>query len=209
VIRRRGRGQFGPALLVRDVMKIYLVLAGLALWAVSAMAQQPTPTLAERIVVCATCHGERGVPIDPSIPVIWGQQQGYLYLQLRDFKSGDRKNELMSQIAAPLERDDMMALAEYFSAKPWPNLGQKPASDADIAVALRTNVAVACTGCHLGEYQGASTVPRLSGQGHDYLLKSMKDFRSRERGNNPGMSDLMRASSEPDLAAMANYLAGR
>ena len=188
-------------------MKFFLACSVALLAAAPALAQQQT--LAERTVICATCHGEKGVPIDPSIPVIWGQQLGYLFLQLRDFKSGARKNELMSQIVAPLERDDMMALAEYFSAKPWPNLGQKPASDDDTAIALRTNVAVACTGCHLGEYQGASTVPRIAGQGRDYLLKSMKDFRSRERGNNPGMSDLMRASAEPDLAAMANYLAGR
>jgi len=190
-------------------MKIFPVLAAVLFLAAPALADEAKPTLAERVVICATCHGERGVPIDPSIPVIWGQQQGYLYLQLRDFKSGDRKNELMSQIAAPLERDEMMALAEYFSAKPWPNLAQKPASDADTATALRTNVAVACTGCHLGEYQGASTVPRLAGQGRDYLLLSMKGFRSGLRANNPGMSDLMRATAESDLAAMANYLAGR
>jgi hypothetical protein len=36
----------------------------------------------------------------------------------------------------------------------------------------------------------------------------MMDFRTRERGNNPGMSDLMLATPEADLAPMAQYLAG-
>jgi cytochrome c553 len=172
-----------------------------------AAAQQQN--IAEKAQLCATCHGEKGIPVDPNIPVIWGQRQGYLYLQLRDFKSGARKNDLMTPVVAGLERDDLMALAEYFSGQHWPDLRQKPASDTDTAVALRANVAVGCTGCHLAQYQGDSTVPRLAGQSHDYLLKSMTDFRTKARGNNPGMSDLMRASPETDLAAMSNYLAGR
>ena len=73
----------------------------------------------------------------------------------------------------------MMALAEYFSKKPWPDLRQKSATDAEAAVANRVNVSIGCTGCHLGQYQGDATVPRLAGQQHDYLLKSMRDFRSR------------------------------
>jgi len=36
----------------------------------------------------------------------------------------------------------------------------------------------------------------------------MLDFRTRERANNPGMSDLMLATAPDDLAAMAEYLAG-
>jgi cytochrome c553 len=33
------------------------------------------------VELCVACHGEHGVPQDKSIPVIDGQQQGYLYLQ--------------------------------------------------------------------------------------------------------------------------------
>jgi cytochrome c553 len=36
----------------------------------------------------------------------------------------------------------------------------------------------------------------------------MMNFRTRRRGNNPGMSDLMNATSEDDLKALAAYLAG-
>ena len=103
----------------------------------------------------------------------------------------------------------MMALAEYFSKQPWPDLRQPHAPDSVVARAQQTNVAIGCTGCHQGEYQGDSTQPRLAGQTREYLAKSMIDFRNRTRANNPGMSDLMLASSEEDLTAMAEYLAGR
>ena len=36
----------------------------------------------------------------------------------------------------------------------------------------------------------------------------MNDFRDKTRGNNPGMSDLMKATSPEDIAALAQYLAG-
>src|SRR5712671_6781505 len=94
----------------------------------AVLGATPGPALAqtidEKAQACAGCHGENGVPQQKTMPVIWGQQQGYLYLQLRDFKSGARKNDIMGPIAQALERDDMMALAAYFSQKPWPNLQQ-------------------------------------------------------------------------------------
>jgi cytochrome c553 len=129
-------------------------------------------------------------------------------LQLRDFKSGTRKSDAMAPYVEGMARDDMMALAAYYSKKAWPDLRQPVAPDAVAARALRTNTAVGCTGCHLAQYQGDGTQPRLAGQAREYLAKSMIDFRTRERGNNPGMSDLMIATPEGDLAAMAEYLAG-
>lgn len=165
-------------------------------------------TIEDRAQACAACHGENGIPPDKSWPVIWGQHQGYLYLQLRDFKSGARKSDVMGPIAQTLERDDMLAIALYFSQKPWPNLSQPRAADAVATRAARANASVGCTGCHQAGYQGEGTQPRLAGQSADYILKSMMDFRTRLRGNNPGMSDLMNATSEEDLKALAAYLAG-
>jgi hypothetical protein len=40
------------------------------------------------------------------------------------------------------------------------------------------------------------------------MTKTINDFRSRARGNNPGMSDLMLATAPEDLAALTEYLAG-
>ena len=178
-----------------------------ALWgagATPAFAQ----SIAEKVEVCASCHGQDGKPSDKTIPIIWGQQLGYIYIQLRDFKRGDRKNEIMQPIASSFEKDDMLAIAEYFSKKTWPDLGQ-PRSPKNISErALGANRSVGCTGCHLDQFQGDGTVPRLAGQSREYLTKTIADFRTRARGNNPGMSDLMLATTPDDLAALEEYLSG-
>ena len=180
------------------------IILGALLSAAPALAQG----VAEKVKVCAGCHGQDGKPIDKAIPIIWGQQAGYIYIQLRDFKRGDRKNEIMQPIVASFEKNDMLAIAEYFAQKPWPNLGQ-PRSAKDVAQrALSAEHSVGCTGCHLEQFQGDGTVPRLAGQSRDYLAKTIADFRTRARGNNPGMTDLMRATPPDDLAALAEYLAG-
>jgi cytochrome c553 len=165
-------------------------------------------TIEEKTQVCAGCHGADGKPIDNTIPTIWGQQAGYLYIELRDFKRGDRKSDIMQPIASPLERQDMLDIAQYFSGKPWPDLGQPRAPKDVSARAVTASSSIGCTGCHLDHFQGDGTVPRLAGMDRDYLLKQMTDFRTRARGNNPGMSDLMLATSPDDLAALAQYLAG-
>jgi cytochrome c553 len=178
------------------------------LLAASPWAGASAQSVDEKAQVCAGCHGEKGVPQQNAWPAIWGQQQGYLYLQLRDFKSGARKNDIMSPIAQSLERADMQALALYFSQKPWPNL-QQPRAPADVAARAQTPInAIVCTSCHQSGFVGDSTQPRLAGQTKEYLQQSMLDFRNKRRGNNPGMSDLMLAISEQDIADIAAYLAG-
>ena len=184
------------------------LLASLAIIIAIIPAAAPAQSIEEKAQICAGCHGENGVPQQKSMPVIWGQHQGYTYLQLRDYKSGARKNDITTPLAQTLERDDMMALALYFSKKRWPDL-QQPRAPAQVAErAVRANVAIGCTGCHQASYLGEGTQPRIAGQTKEYLLQSMLDFRNRTRGNNPGMSDLMKAISEEDIAACAEYLAG-
>jgi cytochrome c553 len=181
-----------------------------ALAALTIVCARPlqAQTIEEKTQVCAGCHGADGKPVDKTIPIIWGQQAGYIYIELRDFKRGDRKSDIMQPIASSLERQDMLDLADYFSKKPWPDLGQ-PRAPKDVAEkALSANRSVGCTGCHLDHFQGDGTVPRLAGMGKDYLTKTIDDFRTRARGNNPGMTDLMLATSPDDLAALAEYLAG-
>lgn len=184
------------------------ILAALACVTAFAATLARAQGIEEKIQVCSACHGESGKPVGKTIPNIWGQQAGYLYIQLRDFKRGDRKSEIMRPIASGFERNDMLAIAEYFSRKPWPDLGQ-PRAPKDVAQRAQTaSGSIGCTGCHLEQFQGDSTVPRLAGQGRDYLAQTMNDFRTRARGNNPGMSDLMIATAPDDLAALAQYLAG-
>ncbi len=171
-------------------------------------AAQESRKLAEQVQLCAACHGENGVSIDKLVPIIWGQHQGYLYLQLRDYKRGDRKHEQMTAIVEQLEREDLMVLAEYYSKKPWPRIAHPTASDDIILKAAQANTAVGCTGCHQDQYRGEGTQARLAGQTRDYLHRTMIETRSGVRANNPGMTSLLKSIQEDDLAALAEYLAG-
>jgi cytochrome c553 len=197
--KRSMYGKLESSFVVAVALGIGLNLCG---WTAGAQS------IEEKTQACARCHGQDGKPVDKTIPGIWGQQPGYIFIQLRDFKRGDRKNDIMQPIASSLERQDMLDIANHFSKKPWLDLGQPRAPKEIADRALIANRSVGCTGCHLDHFQGDGTVPRLAGLSREYLTKSMADFRTRARGNNPGMSDLMLATSPDDLAALAEYLAG-
>ena len=116
-----------------------LRLAVLAALLAGATAAWAADTIEEKAALCGACHGLNGVPGDPTTPIIWGQNAGYLYLQFRDFQKGARKDDRMTPIAQGLVKEDALALAEYFAAKPWPNTGAPAASKADEAIAIVVN----------------------------------------------------------------------
>src|ERR1700689_1692161 len=153
------------------------MMVGILRWGLvcALLALEPKPvaadTIAEKAAVCAACHGETGVPIDKSYPNIFGQAEGYIYIELRDMKKGARKNEQMAPIVETMSREDMLALAAYFAAKPWPNLQQPRASAADAKHFDSMAVSAQCVECHQAGYVGAGTQPRLAGQNLDYLVK--------------------------------------
>jgi cytochrome c553 len=180
------------------------IALSLAVLTVAANAQP----IEQKAQLCAACHGAAGVPTQKEIPIIAGQQLGYLFVELRDFKSGARKNDSMTPIAQALDQSDLLPLATYFSKQPWPNLQQQPVSTAVAAQAQRVSASVVCTSCHQEGFKGAGTQPRLAGQSSDYLAKTMTDFRTGARANNPTMTDFMKGITEVDIAALASYLGG-
>jgi cytochrome c553 len=187
----------------------YAVVAALAVWLAGAPLAAPlAQPVEQKAAVCGFCHGKDGTPVNPSIPVIWGQNEGYLYLEMRDYKLGNRKNPVMAAIAARLEKQDMKDLAAYFAAKPWPRLGQPSAAPEVAHRALVIDGSAACKGCHLGDWQGASVTPHIAGQTLPYLRETMSKFRDGERGNNPWMTALLKTFSDADIDVLAKYLAG-
>jgi cytochrome c553 len=178
---------------------------------VAALLSAATPTAAqdieERVKLCATCHGDNGLPKLPESPIIWGQHEGYLYIEMRDFKTGARKSDIMQPIVADMDKTEMLALAAYFSKLPWPKTGYQ-STDADKKAGERIATSGMCTQCHLGGFLGDGTIPRIGGQTETYLHKDLLDFKTRARANNPDKSTLLASYSDEDLAAMARYLAG-
>ena len=70
---------------------------------------------------CAGCHGVEGNSPEPQNPKIAGQKTDYLQDQLRAFKSGARKSDLMSGPASAISDGQIAELADYYSghsAKP-------------------------------------------------------------------------------------------
>ena len=165
--------------------------------------------LVGKAVFCDACHGENGVPPDTTMPVIWGQHQAYLYRQISEFKVGNRQNDPMLSLIRNMPEEEMAALAEHFSQKPWPKLNQSRASEAETKRAQAAIVTGQCVACHGILGMGDGTNPRIAGQSRGYVLKTLQEFQSKVRGNNSWMSDILGPLHPDDLVALAAFMAGR
>jgi len=160
----------------------------------------------QKAAVCAACHGADGNSTNPLWPKLAGQTARYLYLQLRDFKEGRRKDPLMSPMAANLSRDDMLDLAEYFSSQ---NMASSTYKAEGAKVAEGKNIAdnALCPMCHLGGFSGQNEIPVVAGQHYDYIVKQLKDFRARNRTNDAGsMTAYTQGLTDQQIDALAQYI---
>src|SRR5437763_6724045 len=66
---------------------------------------------------CAGCHGADGNSQLTDYPILAGQTARYLYLQLKDYKAGLRKSDMMTPAVQPLSKEDMLDLAAYYAAQ--------------------------------------------------------------------------------------------
>lgn len=179
--------------------------------------------------VCAACHGRNGNATIAIYPKLAGQGAKYLYKQLKDFKSGVRKDPVMAGQVSGLSDQDMKDIAAYYAEqettvglvkKEYVELGQKiyRAGNAETGLA-------ACIACHgpAGKGMAAAGFPALSGQNAEYTKAQLMAFRAAGRGdhgkvkrrNNDGadgsatmMQDVAAKMSDDEIAAVASYLSG-
>lgn len=64
---------------------------------------------------CAACHGEDGNSIAPTFPRLAGQHADYLVHSLRAYRSGARKNAIMSGQIGNLTDQDFRDLAAHYA----------------------------------------------------------------------------------------------
>jgi cytochrome c553 len=69
-----------------------------------------------KAAACAACHGPLGKATMPDAPNIAGQPAMYLVEQLKAYRSGARKHEVMSMMAKPLKDADIDDLAAWFAS---------------------------------------------------------------------------------------------
>jgi len=206
-------------------MKLVVSLVA-ALAATSVFANPPAavpaskgdPKAAESIVnqVCAACHSVDGNSAAAANPKLAGLNSEYIYKQLTEFKSGARKNAIMSGMVANLSPQDMQNLAAYYSAQQ-----PKPGTSADRELALtgqkiyRGGVqgagVPACASCHGPQGKGIPTqFPHLAGQHSDYIYAQLNSFRVGERANDAAkmMRSIAAKMTDADMKAVASYIQG-
>ncbi len=192
-----------------------VVAAGLMIPAI-AMAAPGAAAPKAVTQLCATCHGPDGngtTPPNPDFPKLAGSQPEYLSKQLKDFKSGKRKNEIMNAMVAALTPEDIQAISNYYSTqKAVPGTvkapdrlpaGQKMHLDGNVESGVPS-----CAGCHEANAGGYKQFPRLAGQHSEYIYQQLKKFQTGERDNDKGLSmqSVAAKMSEAEMLAVAEYL---
>ena len=163
--------------------------------------------IAERIALCAGCHGEDGNSSIEKTPSLAGQPEFFLLNQLILMREGVRRIEAMAPFVKDLTDADIEALAKHFAT-----LEPKASGEAIDSALIKRGAELAverrCASCHLPTLAGQEQMPRLAKQRVDYMIESLKALRDDKR---TGADTLMTAAifglSDADLAALAHYAA--
>ena len=91
-------------------------LLSLALF-VAASTPCPAQDIADKLDLCMSCHGEKGIPEAAGVSVLAGRSAADLAHQLRLFRSGERVNPQMV-ISKRLTDEEIQQLAAYFAKQP-------------------------------------------------------------------------------------------
>jgi len=209
------------ALSTLSAATLVLMSAPLCLMAGDAFAATPAPAFKADPVKglqlsasCGACHtqdGSRGIPANP---ILAAQHPEYITKQLIEFKSGKRKNAIMSGLAAGLSEEDMKHIAAFYASKPAiPGVARDPKTVTLGEQIYRGGIAAkgvpACAGCHSPNGAGIpAQYPRLGGQHAEYTESQLVTFRSGARANNAQMMTIAAKMSDAEIKAVSDYLAG-
>ena len=167
--------------------------------------------------VCLSCHGPDGNgSVNAAWPALAGQHASYISKQLADFKSGARVEPLMIAQVANLSEQDMADFGAYFAAQKAPagkaDKDKVAAGEKLFRAGNKTTGVAACMACHgpSGAGNPSAKYPALQGQNAAYTVKTLKDFRSAARANDPGkmMQGVTENMTDAEIEAVASYISG-
>jgi cytochrome c553 len=203
----------------------YVLAALLAVSAVSSFAAEDTapakvtkPDLvsgeAKFTAMCVACHAADGNSGVPAYPKLSQQHPEYLVKQLREFKTGVRKNAIMQGFASQLSDDDMKNISFWVASKQI-----KPgfAKEKDLVLlgeriyrgGVSDRQIPACAGCHNPTGAGNPVqYPRLGGQNAEYTAAQLTSFRDGVRNNSLPMTQVAAKLNDREIRALADYIAG-
>ena len=184
-------------------LRLLLAAALVAIGASAARAQ----TFEERLSVCVACHGEKGHSETAEVPSLGGQPNLYSLIQLFMFREKLRVAAPMNDMTEGLSDADLQKFADKIAVMTPP----QPAEPPDPARAERARTLVVqhrCAFCHRPDFSGADSVPRVAAQREDYLLKSLREYKSGVRREyQPVMADIVRQLNDTDIEDLAHFLA--
>jgi cytochrome c553 len=174
-------------------------------------------TIAERAAPCLACHGESGQSETPEIPSLGGQPAPYLLIQLylfREqqrapaFKKDDQMIQVMSEMTKGLTDDDLRNFSEFIAKLPAP----KPSADRGDAGRMQRASALItqnrCNSCHNLDLTGRENIPRIANQREDYLVKTLRDYKSNARhGYDAAMAEVLAPVNDQQILDIAYYIA--
>lgn len=96
------------------MLRSLLFLSGLL---IAASASAELPTRPAQLGLCSACHGETGRATVAGIPHLAGQDETYLALALRQYRSGARDASAMRAISGALQDQDIATLAAWYAAQ--------------------------------------------------------------------------------------------
>ena len=166
---------------------------------------------------CVACHGEDGNSQVGLWPSLAGQNFKYLKKQLLLMKSGERSApEMLGQLDTFSEKD-IEDLAKYYSNLDT-QIGQASADLVDQGSKLYYSGSLekgipACTACHSPKGRGNSPAgyPLLSGQKTEYIMKTLKEYRTGERQysiESEIMVSIAYKLDDTEIEALASFING-
>ena len=163
--------------------------------------------VSEKLAPCLSCHGTDGQAQVENVPSLGAQQPSYSLIQLFMFREKMRLAEPMNEAAKDLTDGDLQQLADALAALPAP----KPPDGAGDPTRLEKARALTeqnhCNVCHRPDFSGQQTVPRLANQRQDYLLKTLREYKSGVRhAYEPIMLEVLQPFDDVQLVEFAYYL---
>ena len=156
---------------------------------------------------CSGCHGivdYNNTYPTYHVPRVGGQNEEYLVISLKAFRSGERTHNNMNLQAEALSDQDIEDMAAYLAGQTGP-AGSGSAGNA----AEGQRKSTTCHACHGPSGESLQPIyPDLGGQHQNYLSKSLRGFRDGNR-QNAIMSGFAAALSDTDIEDISAWYASQ
>ena len=186
----------------------YLGIATLALGLVCSTATSLSfaQDISTKLQVCGACHGPDGNSKIAGTPSLAGQPKTFLENQLVMIREGMRDLPAMKGQLDGVNDATIIAIAKFYADSPAVSQAG-PRNPALFEKGQVISKKALCGTCHLPNYVGRDQMPRIAAQREDYLLYSMRQFRSNQAiGRDTIMAASLYGMSDDDLKAIAHYL---